>query len=132
VLSSPFVHGLHEQPFDFRRLTSIGLRKVLEDHGWEVQRMTCVGGPMVVTLDSLVRWCDSAVRRVALRLLGDGSVPARAVTAMSRSLQELLAGLTLVSPLTRFGEIDPGHPTPRLTLGYVVVARRRPRESVLR
>jgi SAM-dependent methyltransferase len=126
VLSSPFVHGLHEQPYDFRRLTSIGLCRVLDENGWHVERVSCVGGPAVVALDSAVRWSDSTLRRLAARLFGGASLPVRAVTAASRGVQELLAGLTLVLPFSRLGEIDPEKPSPRLTLGYVVVARRRP------
>lgn len=124
VLSSPFVHGLHEQPYDFRRLTSIGLCRVLEEAGWDVVRMVSVGGSLVVSVDSLLRAVDSLARRLTARVLGRGAA-LRAMTIVSRSIQEGLAALALASWFTKLGPIDPNAPTPRLTLGYVVVARRR-------
>ena len=127
VLSSPFVHGLHEQPYDFRRLTSIGLVSVLRDAGWVVEEMRSVGGPMAVSIDSLVRWFDPLARRAARKLGGASGSPLRAVTRLSSAIQQLLALVTLASPVGRTGTIDPFAPLPRLTLGYVVTAVLEPK-----
>jgi SAM-dependent methyltransferase len=124
VLSSPFVHGLHEQPYDFRRLTSIGLRTVLEDAGWVVEVMATVGGPVVVGVDSAVRSIDSGARRVVRRLLGTRFGLLDLMARVSARIQQALALIALLSPVGQFGPIDPGEPTPRLTLGYVVIGRR--------
>ena len=36
VLSVPFVYREHEQPYDFRRFTSFGIIKTLEENGFEI------------------------------------------------------------------------------------------------
>jgi len=123
VLSSPFVHGLHEAPLDFRRLTTLGLTTILGDAGWDVETIRCIGGPAVVTIDSALRWLDSTVRRVSRRVLV-GRVP-KLIADSSRWLQTLMSRVVLGAPGSRFGPVDPAWPDPRLTLGYVVVARRR-------
>lgn len=123
LLSAPFVHGLHEQPYDFRRLTSIGLVTTLESAGWQVEEISAIGGPVVVTIDGLVRWADSLLRRVVAKLVPKGSPPHRALTSPSAALQRTLARVALArSP--HCGPIDPMAPSPRLTLGYVVRAVR--------
>lgn len=126
ILSAPFVHGLHEAPRDFRRLTSIGLTSVLEGAGWEVDRVISVGGPMVVTVDSALRWLDRMARRPVLRTLGPGSGAYRVILTVSRSMQKAAAALTLANPWSALGSIDPHRAEPRLTMGYVVLARRLP------
>lgn len=122
VLSAPFVHGLHEQPYDFRRLTSIGLVTTLERAGWEVDRVASIGGPVVVALDGIVRWGDSLWRR-AVRALLPARVSRRLLPGPSAVIQRWLAAIVLRR--SRYlGVIDPLVPIPRLTLGYVVQAHR--------
>jgi SAM-dependent methyltransferase len=123
LLTSPFVHGPHELPRDFRRLTPLGLVAVLEGAGWEVGRMTAIGGPFVVAVDSAVRWADSLARRVARRL--PGGVALARVTRLSTLVQQGLAAFVLVHPRPSIRAIDATSATPRLTLGYVVVAERQ-------
>jgi SAM-dependent methyltransferase len=123
LLTSPFVHGPHELPRDFRRLTPLGLVSVLEGAGWQVGRMTAIGGPFVVTVDSAVRWADSTARRVARHLPG-GRAALAVVTRVSTSLQQGLAAAVLAHPRQPIRAIDPATATPRLTLGYVVLAER--------
>lgn len=128
LLSSPFVHGLHEQPYDFRRLTSIGLVTVLEEAGWEVRSVSAIGGPLVVAVDSAVRATDSWLRRIARRIPGASGPALRLQTAVSAAVQRLLGTVALRSPIGHLRRIDPAAPSPRLTLGYVVDARRRVEE----
>lgn len=124
VLSAPFVHGLHEAPYDYRRLTSIGLVAVLEGAGWEVQSVSAIGGPVVVAVDSAVRWMDSWVRRLVRQVAPKGSALHGVLTAPSAVVQRAAARVALArSP--HLGVIDPMSPSPRLTLGYVVRAVRR-------
>lgn len=125
VLSSPFAHGLHEMPHDFRRMTSIGLVTVIEEAGWTVERISSVGGPFVVTMDSFVRWADQRTRAVARRLFKVGSALHRVTVAPTVTGQKLLAAMALRSRSTALGAIDPFVGKPRLTLGYVVVATRK-------
>lgn len=123
LLSAPFVHGLHEQPYDFRRLTTIGLVSTLERAGWDVDSISAIGGPFVVAVDSLVRWFDSRLRRAARVAAPKGSPAFQALTAPSAVLQRLLA-TAAIRRSKHIGVIDPMLPLPRLTLGYVVVASR--------
>lgn len=124
VLSSPFVHGLHEQPHDHRRLTSVGLVRVLSDAGWTVDRVDCVGGNSVVAVDSLVRSVVGIARRIAIRVGGRRSPLLRVVERVSVAAQTAMANAALANPRSALGPIDPQAPLPRLTLGYVVVAHR--------
>lgn len=123
LLSAPFVHGLHEQPYDFRRLTSIGLVTTLEAAGWRVETISAIGGPVVVAVDGAVRWADSLWRRIAAKLVRRGSAAHRLLTSPSAALQRTLAAWALARSV-HCGPIDPLQPSPRLTLGYVVRAVR--------
>lgn len=125
VLSAPFVHGLHEQPYDFRRLTSIGLVSTLEGAGWRVDTVSAIGGPVVIALDGLVRSADSLLRRAARVVARPGSALHRRLTSPSALVQRWLAAAVLRRS-RHLGPIDPLAPSPRLTLGYVVIARRAP------
>lgn len=124
LLSAPFVHGLHEQPYDFRRLTSIGLVTTLEEAGWTVDSISSIGGPIVVAVDGTVRWADSLLRRAVGKVSRRGSGVHRALTRPSAMTQRRLAAMALARGRF-FGPIDPMAPSPRLTLGYVVSATRR-------
>lgn len=45
LLTVPFMWDEHEQPFDFGRYTSFGIRRILEDHGFTIslQYKSCTG-----------------------------------------------------------------------------------------
>jgi SAM-dependent methyltransferase len=43
VLTVPFVFPLHMEPYDFRRLTLHGIRRLAGDHGFQVERATPLG-----------------------------------------------------------------------------------------
>lgn len=124
VLSSPFVHGLHEQPYDFRRLTSIGLVTLLDEAGWVLDEIRPIGGPAAVLLDGVSRWTNSMFRRIARRLAREGSRTHELLVAPSARLQHALA-LAVLRAGRHLGPMDPMRANPRLTLGYVVLATRR-------
>ncbi len=128
LLSAPFVHGLHEEPYDFRRLTSIGLVTTLETAGWSVDSISSIGGPVVVSMDGIVRWADSLLRRAVRLITPKGSLGYRVLTSPSPFLQRRLAGVAM-GRSRYLGPIDPMAPSPRLTLGYVVTATRRSADS---
>ena len=44
VLTTPFMWGLHEEPYDFYRFTSHGLRHLCEQHGLEIVSITPLAG----------------------------------------------------------------------------------------
>jgi hypothetical protein len=123
LLSAPFVHGLHEQPYDFRRLTSVGLVSTLESAGWTVDSISSIGGPVVVSVDGLMRWMDSLLRRSVRLFCRKGSPPYRFLCSPSPFIQKCFASLAKMRGLN-LGPIDPLSASPRLTLGYVVLATR--------
>ena len=123
LLSAPFVHGLHEQPYDFRHLTSIGLVSTLESAGWTVDSISSIGGPVVVSVDGLMRWMDSLLRRFVRLFCRKGSLPYRAACSPSACIQHCCSSLAKMRGLN-LGPIDPLSAAPRLTLGYVVLATR--------
>ena len=44
ALTVPFVFPLHMEPYDFRRLTMHGVRRLAEDHGFSIEASTPLGG----------------------------------------------------------------------------------------
>lgn len=54
VLSVPFMEPLHEEPRDYYRFTSHGLRRLLEQQGFAVQSLWKKGGWWSVTLGSFL------------------------------------------------------------------------------
>ncbi len=53
VGSVPYLYGLHEEPYDFQRLTRHGLRRHLELAGFDVVHLAPYGGPWDVVVDLL-------------------------------------------------------------------------------
>lgn len=45
LITVPFLYPTHEAPYDFQRLTHIGLRSIMVRHGFEVVDQACNGGP---------------------------------------------------------------------------------------
>lgn len=120
VLSAPFVHALHESPHDYRRPTSIGLAYGLASAGFEVIAIAAVGATSDVLFDLLVRSAGPKVSAVARRL---PRRPGAKVLALHRRSQRRLADRSLRRHGNSLVDIDPLKPDPRLTLGYVVLAR---------
>jgi SAM-dependent methyltransferase len=105
-LTAPLLWPLHEEPYDFWRFTAHGLRQVLEQAGFRIERIEPRGGyfnALATVLAGAPYWTGPAPRREPLRL------------ALALALR--LAG-TLVR---RLDSLD-GQRT--LTLGYACVALR--------
>jgi SAM-dependent methyltransferase len=108
VLAVPFVRDEHEQPQDFARYSSYGLRALLERNGFEVvaQRKSVADARAVAQLASA--WLFKVTR------------------ARHRGLN-LLAQLALIAPVNclgaLLGALLPGHPD--FYLDNVVLGRRR-------
>lgn len=120
VVSAPFVHSLHESPHDYRRPTSIGLVHGLTSAGFEVDTIGAVGDTRAVAQDLAIRSVgpkvSAAVRRVP-------SPMADRVDSAFRRIQRLAADRSCDRTGRSLVAIDPLRPIPRLTLGYVVLAR---------
>jgi SAM-dependent methyltransferase len=113
-LSAPFLYPLHDQPFDFRRYTSHGLRQLLEKWGFEIVEIRQHGNSIttvmqLINLGLLDSVQTAASKSLLLALLM--AVPAAALCLLCN----LVALLTskLKSPDT-------------LLLGHTVVARKIP------
>ncbi len=65
LITVPFLYPTHEEPYDFQRLTYIGLRSLLVRHGLVVDDLACNGGPGTL----VGSWFFRGVR-VAIDLLG--------------------------------------------------------------
>ena len=54
VLSTPFMFGEHEEPFDFFRYTSFGILRLVESLGFEAKKLTKLGNFRLVLAQSLI------------------------------------------------------------------------------
>jgi SAM-dependent methyltransferase len=106
-LTAPLVWELHEEPFDFFRYTSHGLRHLLTEAGFEEVRVEPLNG-YFRTLGQLLRNMGSATGRGGA---GD-TLAARVLVAAARRAGSLVAG---------FDRLDRRRALP---LGYRCVARR--------
>ena len=112
VLSTPFLEPLHEEPRDFFRFTTHGLRVLLVESGFEVRSIQRKGGWWSVVVGSFV---NQALYDLANPERGDGR---------RRDNPVLIA---LVLPLCALAQVvgyslDRLWPGRRYTLGYVTVA----------
>ena len=108
VLTAPFVWQEHEQPYDFHRFTTFGLRALVERHRFEVLSMRRSAGAIETIAQALSISLATAIR---LRIPGVG----RLVTLLlCFPVQALGMGLQRLLP-------DAGS----LFLDCVVIARRR-------
>lgn len=113
ILSVPFVHELHEQPYDFFRPTIYGVRALLEP--FEIIAERAVGGRGAVFADLAIRGTDRQIAR-ALRTVRLARIRAPLTSPPQRLAARLAA---------RTGGKIAGDGGPGLTLGYVVAAVRR-------
>ncbi len=105
-LTAPLLWPLHEEPYDFWRFTSHGLRQVLEQAGFRVERLEPRGGyfsALATVLAGAPYWTGPAPRREPLR-------------------RALALALHSVAPLVR--RLDALDGQRSLTLGYACVASR--------
>ncbi|MBV1880028.1 MAG: class I SAM-dependent methyltransferase [Pseudomonadales bacterium] len=111
-ISAPFLYPTHDQPFDFRRYTSHGLRLELDKQGLEVIEVKPHGNSITTVL-----------QLINLALLDS----VKATSERSRPLALLLAiplGLScLISNLISFVFFDFQSPS-ALLLGHTIVARK--------
>ena len=127
ILSAPFVHELHEAPFDFFRFTPLGLRSLVEEAGLTPIAMYCRGGAITVLVDIWSRLVLSLIRSVLGRM------------SLSMKIQNTIVTILLVWPQRIFASIAIGltkyatrrrsagllGTASRVSLGYVLVARRQ-------
>jgi SAM-dependent methyltransferase len=124
ILSVPFVHWIHEQPFDFYRYTVFGLRHLLEGAGLQVVKVIPRGGALTVLTDIYVRWLSLWLRRVLVGLHVPTQMSRYAMFLMVATPQLLFANGVLLMERQLPGLARKFQTSDHLTLGYVIVARR--------
>jgi SAM-dependent methyltransferase len=55
ILNTPFAYPIHESPHDYFRYTEFALKKIGQDAGLHVQHVEPIGGPIIVTLDTILK-----------------------------------------------------------------------------
>jgi SAM-dependent methyltransferase len=124
IVSVPFIHELHEQPVDFCRFTSFGLLSKVEDAGLTPTLLRHRGGAIIVLADLvfriLVTYIKAALRRIPL----GKKIEPWALNLLIVIPQRGLAKLGIAHGKRLFKRrMPPLCPSPRLTLGYVLVAQ---------
>jgi SAM-dependent methyltransferase len=125
ILSVPFLHWIHEGSFDYFRYTEFGLRHLLDESGLEVVTMANRGGAATVLVDVYARTMNLYTRRIlgALRI---PHIVTKMIDYSLLSLPQRLAARSSFLVHRRMPGITSHLDTSRqMTLGYVVVARKR-------
>jgi SAM-dependent methyltransferase len=119
ILSVPFLEPLHEEPRDFFRFTPYSLRRLLSEHGFEVQHIWSRGGWGSVTIGSFI---SQALYEWANPLDSKGR---RSYPLVRTALVLPICALAQMIGYT----VDHIVTTPKYTLGFVVVATRTAQEQ---
>jgi len=126
LLQAPFSFRLHEEPHDYFRYSPHGLRVLVTEAGFDIERITPLG-----TFWSLMghKTCSYLALRVA-RLGGLGQQLGKlahegATSERPRWWTLPMVGASLVSVATTARWLDHVFPDESETLGYMLVARRR-------
>jgi SAM-dependent methyltransferase len=123
IISVPFIHELHEEPFDFLRFTSFGLLSRVEEAGLRPILLRHRGSYTMVLADLLFRilvtYIKAGLRRIPLGRKIETWALNLLVVLPQRGLARI--GVTYCKRLK--GRMLALCPSPRLTLGYVLVAQ---------
>jgi SAM-dependent methyltransferase len=124
IVSVPFIHELHEEPFDFLRFTSFGLLSRVEEAGLIPMLLRHRGGYMMVLADLVVRILVTYVKAILRRIPLGKRIELRALNLLVVIPQRGLArlGIAYGKRVLR-KRMMALCPSPRLTLGYVLVAQ---------
>lgn len=125
ILTAPFVHGLHEVPFDFFRFTSLGLLSLVEEAYLTPALLRCRGGTFTVVADTCFRSALTFIKAVLRRVPFGKQLEGITLKLMIIWPQRPLATISFAWH-NRFSKQHAGNleVSPRLTLGYVLVAQR--------
>ena len=97
VIAAPFLHRA-DTPGDLWRLTEAGLRKLLEDGGFEVLEIRAQGAALAVAAN-ILRFAITAIPNRALRLAASTAayLPLRALAALDQAAARRLPALASFS-----------------------------------
>jgi SAM-dependent methyltransferase len=132
LITTPFLYWLHEQPRDFYRYTPHALRYLAEEHGLTVEHIGRRGGAGAVLVDLTSKWLHRGIPAFAGKLPGRRwafGVAGAAVRLPQRAYLGMCAASRLF-PGTVAERADRALGLGNAaTLGYVMVARKRPRNN---
>ena len=111
ILSVPFCWEIHEAPYDFFRVTKFGLRKMLEDAGFQIVQLKANGGKWATAAQMMLNTIYSSFKTKTIR--------ARLMKLLFHSfgLTWLINKLALWMDRRYFDDV--------WTLNYLVVAQKR-------
>lgn|GEM_PF-2300255 len=131
LISTPFLHGLHEMPQDFWRFTEFALARLLEQHGFRIQRLNRRGAlPSLIVAALTMLAVGGSVALERIPGIGRVFCPVRRfVQACVELIHRVEAGLVATQAGAR--PSAPGDSLQGIAgtlyqwpLGYVVLARR--------
>jgi SAM-dependent methyltransferase len=128
ILVAPFQFRLHEQPHDYFRYSSHGLRHLCEDADLEVGEVRALGSLWSVIghkINSYLAFRVGRIGGIAQQLGKLGHEKAAAPRPRLWTLPFVGASMVAVAGLARV--LDPLLSEPDETLTFLVLARRRPR-----
>jgi SAM-dependent methyltransferase len=125
ILLAPFQFRLHEQPHDYFRYSSHGLRHLCEDAGLTVVEILPQGGLWSVIGHKLNSYLAFRVGRVGGLAQSMGKLGHEAAAAPRARLWTLpFVGASMVAIATAARVLDPLLAEPDETLNFIVLARR--------
>lgn len=126
ILSAPFVHEVHEQPFDFFRYTPLGLLALAEEAGLTPILLRPRGGRGTIVMDVVSRSMWRVVRAVLRRVPGGRRVGGMLAYPLLFWPQTLLAHIVATNSQKSWrADSSHGLKNPAaLSLGFVLVARK--------
>lgn len=127
ILLAPFQFRLHEQPHDYYRYSSHGLRHLVEDAGLEVVEIRAQGSLWSVIGHKLNSYLAFRVGRVAGLAQRMGKLGHEKAEAAGPRLWALpFVGASMVAIAAAARVLDPLLNEPEEMLNFMVLARRRP------
>jgi SAM-dependent methyltransferase len=124
ILSVPFIHWVHEEPFDFYRYTIFGLHHLLNDACLQIVKVIPRGGALSVLADIYARWLSLWLRRMLRGMRAPDQLIQLAMFLTVIVPQLLIANGALFAERQLPALVRRLQTSDRLTLGYVIVARR--------
>jgi 2-polyprenyl-3-methyl-5-hydroxy-6-metoxy-1,4-benzoquinol methylase len=111
ILSVPFTWELHEEPYDFFRLTKHGLKAMFEKSGLEIEYIKANGGKWAAMFQMMINTVYSTFKYKTLK---------------SKMLKIIFLELKLTWLINQFAVwVDKRHFDDMWTLNYIIVAKKK-------
>ena len=111
ILSVPFTWELHEEPYDFFRITKYGLKEMFEKSGFQIEYIKANGGKWAALFQMMINTVYSTFKYK---------------TVKAKFLKIIFLELKLTWLINRFAIwVDKRHFDEGWTLNYIVVAKKK-------